>query len=132
MAFPVGYELLREHFSSSPHWREARFYFCDHPTAFASEFARILRDGEPYRILRVEHLTESHVPSHQPAHWHFSVYPVPRDLKSVAGAALVAWSFGTLRDFIARAPAHTNYYNRTDVIFDPAEGTCRTEHLWEI
>ena len=110
----------------------ARFYFWDYPTTFASEFTRILRAGEPHRILRVEHLTESHIPSHQPAHWRFTVYPVLRDLKSVARGALIAGSFTALRDFIARAPSHANYYNRTDVIFDPAEGTCRTEQLWQI
>jgi hypothetical protein len=84
MAFPVGYELLREHFGTSTDWSEARFYFCDHPTAFASEFARILRAREPYRIIRVERSAETHVPLYLPAHWHFTVYPVPHDLKSIA------------------------------------------------
>jgi hypothetical protein len=131
LAFPVGYELLREHFGTSPHWSEARFYFSDHPTTFASEFARILRAGVPYCILRVERRSETHVPSHQPAHWLFTSHPVPRHLKSIARAALVAESFATLQHFISSAPTHANYYNRRDVIFHPSEGTCRTEQLWE-
>ena len=132
MAFPVGYEILREYFGNVSQWSEARFYFSAHPTTFASEFANILRSREPYRILRLEHLAEAHVPSHSPAHWCFTVNPVPRDLKSVARATLVAYSFATLQHFITAAPIHRNYYNRVDVIFDPSEGTCKTEQLWEI
>ena len=131
MAFPVGYELLREHFGTSFNWSDARFSFCDHPTTFASEFTRILRAGEPYRILRFERRAETHIPSHLPAHWDFTVYPVPRNLKSVARTSLVAQSFATLRHFLASVPTHANYYNRCDVIFDPSERTCRTEQLWE-
>ncbi len=132
MAFPVGYELLREHLGTASKWPEARFYFCARPTTFASEFTRILRAGEPYRILRVERRSETHVPSYQPAHWHFTIYPVRRDLKSVARAALVAQSFATLQHFIASVPTHANYSNRCDVTFDPVEAACRTEQLWEL
>jgi hypothetical protein len=57
---------------------------------------------------------------------------VPRELKSIARAALVAQPFVAVRDFIARAPTHANYYNRIDAVLDPAEGECRTEQLWEI
>jgi len=131
MAFPVGYELLREHFGTLSDWSDVRFYFWDHPTTFASEFARILRVREPYRILRLERRSETHVPSHEPAHWRFTVYPVPRHLKSIARSALVAQSFDALRHFIATVPTHANYCNRIDVIFDPSEGICRAEQLWE-
>src|SRR6478672_10152229 len=68
MAFPVGYELLREHFGLTMNWSEARFHFCDRPTRLASEFTRILQARESYRILRVERCSEAHLPSYQPAH----------------------------------------------------------------
>lgn len=131
MAFPVGYELLREHFGDLPEWIGARFYFCAHPTTFASEFSRILRACEPYCILRIEHRMAEMPPSYLPAHWFFTVYPVPRDSKSGARSALCRGPFTTLRDFITCAPTHANYYNRTDVTFDPQSGTCSTTLLWE-
>jgi len=132
MAFPVGYELLREHFGSTPRWSEARFYFCDSPTTFASKFAHILRSREPYRILRLEHRAEEHVFSHLPAHWCFTIYPVQRDLKNAARTALVDQSFATLHRFIATAPTHQKYSKSVDVILDPSDGTCRAEQLWKI
>jgi|GEM_PF-4558609 len=132
MAFPIGYELLREHFGDLPCWSGARFYFSAHPTTFASEFAQILRSHEPYRILRLEHRTGGHVPSYIPAHWHFTLDPVPRDRKSVARTALCAGPFAALREFITRAPAHATYYNRIDAIFDPEEGICTTQLLWKV
>jgi hypothetical protein len=127
-AFPVGYELLRDHFGALPQWSDARFYFSAHPTTFASEFAVILQEQEPYRILRVEHQTETDVP----AHWSFRVYPVPRPLKSVARAALCDGPFATLREFVVRAPQNWNQYNRSDAIFDPQEGTAIVQTLYEV
>ena len=131
MAFPVGYELLREHFGTSPHWPAARFSFTAHPTTFASEFARILRAQEPYCVLRVEHRTERHFSPYQPAQWHFTVYPVLRHLKSIARSALIG-GFAELRNFIARAPSHSDYYNRSDAFFEPVAGTCVTAQLWPL
>lgn len=55
MSFPVGYELLRDHFGTLSQWDDARFYFSAHPTAFASQFAAILSSRQPYTILRVAH-----------------------------------------------------------------------------
>lgn len=132
MAFPVGYELLHGQFGELFDWSEAQFWFCDRPTTFASEFAEILRAREPYRILRVERHHETFTPRHQPAHWHFTVYPVLRSLKSIARATLLAEPCATLQRFIASSPTHANYYNRVDVIFDPADGNCRAEQLREI
>jgi len=128
MAFPVGYELLRDHFGDLPQWPTTTFYFCAHPTTFASEFAAILRSGEPYRILRVEHLPHSHLRPGDPAHWHFTVYPVPRAFKSIARTALGSGPFASLHEFIRHVPAHPNYYNGTDVVFDPQSGACTTGH----
>ena len=132
MAFPVGYELLRECFGVSPHWADARFSFVAHPTTFASEFASILRAREPFRILRVEHRAERHAPSYQSAHWHFTVYPVPRRLKSIARRALLSGAVAGLLDFLTRAPSHDTYYDRNDALFDPAEGTCTISQLWPL
>lgn len=128
MAFPVGHELLQAHFSAAPRWPEATFYFDAYPTTFASEFTRILRDQERFQILRLEHGVRHR---EQIAHWIFTVYPVPRKLKSIARAALIAQSFPALHDFMSRCPSHRNYYNRCTVIFDPVEGTCSVEQLWE-
>jgi len=129
MAFPVGYELLRAHFSSAPRWPEASFYFSAHPTTFASEFTRILRDQERFQILRLAHGVLLH--REQIAHWIFTVYPVPHKLKSIARAALITQSFPALHDFMSRCPSHRNYFNSCNVIFDPVERTCRVEQLWE-
>ena len=132
LAFPVGYELLRDHFGELPQWESARFYFAAHPTTFASEFAAILRAREPYRILRIEHRTATHVHFHIDAHWHFSVFPVRRELKSVARAALCGGSFEQLRDFVRCAPQQWNQYNRADAIFDPQEGITVADVLHEL
>jgi hypothetical protein len=132
LAFPVGYELLRDHFSTSRYLSESCFCFAAHPTTFASEFARILRERERYCVLRLEHSTKALNPADQATHWHFTLYPVLRGLKSIARAALVGQSFAALQDFVARAPVHWNYYNRCDAVFDPVEGRCNWELLWEI
>ena len=132
LAFPVGFELLREHFGALLPWPEVRLSFLPHPTVWASEFAQILREGKPYCILRVERRSATEDPSPEPAHWHFTIYPVPRDLKSIARTALISAAAPPLRDFISRVPTYWTYYNRVDVIFDPTERTCRTDQLWEI
>jgi hypothetical protein len=107
-ARPVGFELLREHLGTASMWSGARFYFCDRPTTFASEFARILRAGEPCRILRLERRFQAYGPSHDPAHWHLTVHPGPRGFKSIGRLALVAQSFATLQHVIATVPTHAN------------------------
>jgi hypothetical protein len=130
LGFPVGYELLRQHLATAMPLSEIRFSFCSHPTVFASEFTRMLANQQPHCILRVERRHAVQSPTVQPAHWHFTVYPVPREQKSAARSALIATAFPKLRDFISRAPTHANYYNRVDAIFDPVERTIRAEPLW--
>ena len=128
MAFPIGYELLREHFGGLPHWPGARFYFSAHPTTFAADFTRILRACEPYRVFRVEHRPNMRRGyDHIFAGWSFTVYPVQRDLKSIAHAALCGDPFATLHEFITPLPQRPHYYTRRDVLFDPVSGTCVTE-----
>lgn len=132
LAFPVGYELLREHFGNLPQWTDVTFYFCSHPTTFVSEFNEILRNGVPYRILRLEYQGSARCSILSNAGWRFTVYPVRRKLKSTARTALAAGPLNTLREFITRARTHSNYYNRTDVIFDQLEGSCSTDLLFEL
>ena len=127
MAFPVGYELLREQFGQLPHWPGFRFYFRAHPTTFAAEFTRILRAQEPYCILRVEHSPDEHRGFDHLLGWCFEVCPVRRDFKSVARAALCNGPFDTLREFVASLPVRPHYYTRRDVTFDSVSGTCTTE-----
>lgn len=127
MAFPVGYELLQEHFSECPHWLEAVFHFSAHPTTFASEFTRILREQEPYLVFRLEYRFEPYIQAAPSPRWHFTIYPVPGHLKSVTRNALVEQSFPTLRDMMSKVPVRSIDYNRWDVIFDPVEGRCQIE-----
>lgn len=131
MSFAVGYELLREHFSTAIHWAESVFDFCPHPTDFASEFTRILRTREPYRILRLEHGAQGPPGSEPAAHRRFTIYPVPRNLRTVARAALLGQAFPALKQFLDRCPLHRNYYNRCEAIFDPIKITCTVEQLRE-
>lgn len=132
LAFPVGYELLREYFGDLLQWADVSFYFCSHPTTFASEFTQVLRDGVPYRVLRFEYRGPARCSVLSTAGWCFTVYPVRRELKGIARAALAAGAVDVLRDFVSGARTHSHYYKRTDVIFDPAGGTCSTELLYEL
>jgi hypothetical protein len=85
LAFPFGYELLFKCFGHITNRDDARFHFCDKPTVWASQFAEILRCNEPYRILRIERMSESDIS----AHWSFTLYPVKRIVKSIARDALL-------------------------------------------
>ncbi len=125
LAFPIGYEFLREHFGELAGWAGARFWFLANTTIFASEFARILRTQVPYPILSVGHRMEQHSPRYVPAHMEFAVYPVARQLKSVARAALAPELLAILRAFAARERDYDRSVNRVDVLFDPVEVTCR-------
>jgi hypothetical protein len=128
LAFPVGYELLREHFGDLPHWSGARFRFSAHPTTFAADFTQILRASEPYCIFRVEHRPiERRGYDHVFAGWTFTTYPVPRDIKSLARVALCEGPFQTLHEFIAALPSLPHYYTRRDVLFDLSSRRCTTE-----
>lgn len=55
-----------------------------------------------------------------------------RELKSVAHRGIVAGPLVTLQEFIAHAPTYWNYENQAEVIFDPTDGTCRTEIAWPL
>lgn len=127
LAFPVGYELLREHLGLSLLRVELRFRFRDRPTLWASDFAQMLRELRPYKVLSVEFRGEA-VSSWGPG-WTFTVYPVLREFKRDAREALTAGVFPRVRDFIARLPHHAHYYNRAEVSFDSVERTCHTEQL---
>ena len=132
MTFPVGYEFLREHFQDFPHWAEARFYFRSHPTFRASGFTALLRAQKPYPILRLEHRFEDWVPPRPPTHWHFTIYPVLRELKSIAYRGLVGGPLATLQHFVAHVPTYDGYHNQVEVLFDPADGTCKAEIAWPL
>ena len=132
MAYPFGFEFLREHFDHLQDWQEARFYFSAHPTTFASEFASILREGKPYIIFRMERRPDTFLPRHIPAHWEFTVYPVERGLKSKAREALCLNALAILRDFSFRSLTHPHYYNRCNALFDPTHGTCSAKVLHEL
>ena len=129
MAFPVGYEFLQEHFGVPVKAAETVLWFRAHPTTFASKFAEVLRQAEPYPILCVERRSQSRHKDQKPAHWQFSVHPVESRLRSVARAALEPGAVAELRHFLARCPTHSAYDNYCIALFDPAEGTCKMEQL---
>ncbi|MEP6667880.1 MAG: hypothetical protein ABJF10_01935 [Chthoniobacter sp.] len=132
MAFPSGYELLREHFGDLTGWSEATFYFCAHPTTFASEFTRILDERRPYIILRVEYRGAALFSAHSSAGLCFTIYPVRREFKRVARGGLAAGLLDAMQQFIRLVPTYPNYYNRMDATFDSAAGSCATERLYEL
>lgn len=119
MAYPVGFELLREHFGDLPQWQDVRLEFYSKTTFFASEFRHVLSSGAPYCVLSVEHETINIALG-----WHINVYPVFRELKSVARATLIQSAFTPLHDFMARARVHRHYRNKAEAIFDPLASTC--------
>lgn len=119
MAYPLGFELLREHFGDLPQWQDVWLGFYPETTVFASEFRHILSSGDPYCILSVKH----HI-NYIALGWQISVYPVFRELKSVARAALIQSAFTPLHDFMAKARVHRHYRNKAETIFDPHAGTC--------
>ena len=129
MAYPVGYEFLREHFGVVVDSAETRLRFRAHPTAFASEFAEVLRTGEPYPILRLDRNSQAHPNDQPPAHWEFIVCPVVSRLRSAARAAFVAGALAEMQDFVACCPTHWNYHNSCFALFDPAERVCKVSQL---
>jgi len=129
MSFPVGYEILFEHFGEQHDWPQSRLVFFDRPTAFASEFTRILKCNEPYCILELAREPEEHVTRHRDSHWCFTVYPVLRKLKNIARGELTLRAFAILRDFMATYPVHPHYSNRIRVIFDPVNQSSTFDQL---
>jgi hypothetical protein len=126
LAFPLGYEQLHSAFGHIANWDEARFYYCDKPTTWASEFAEILRSNKPYCILRIERQRESDIV----AHWSFTIYPVERISKSLARDALLA-SADLIRAFLKHSPTFSTYYNLMNAIYDPTDNSCHTNQLYE-
>ncbi len=132
MAFPVGFELLFKHFGAQANWPESRLLFFDRPTTFASEFSDILKCKQPYCILELERKPEGQVPRHNSPHWCFTVYPVLRQLKSIAREELTLRAFPALTQFMATCPVHANYYNRIRVIFDSINHSSALDQLHPI
>jgi hypothetical protein len=126
LAFPLGYEQLHSAFGHIANWDEARFYYCDKPTTWASEFAEILRSNKPYCILRIERQRESDIV----AHWSFTIYPVERISKSLARDALLA-SADLIKTFLKHSPTFSTYYNWMNAIYDPTDNSCHTNQLYE-
>jgi hypothetical protein len=125
MAFPVGYELLREHFGATSWWPDAGFYFHDNSSVFASEFAQILKTRQSYRIFQIERRPDN-VMHLLKKRYSFTICPVVRELRSIAKEALTPL-FPALRQFIDGIPVSSVDRRSISAMFTPSDGTCRVE-----
>lgn len=117
MAFPLGYELLKQAFGDLPSWPDCDFWFKARPTYWASDFARTLKAAEPYPIVQVRHRYSS-------PGFSIAVFPVVRSLKSVAREGFLSSALDAFRQFIFAAPAAPNHRDFREALFDPVAHTC--------
>jgi hypothetical protein len=135
LSYPLGAEAISEALADAPHASEMSISFNDQAVWPASEFQRLVREKLPYHILTVGYqpplkpgrsapntLVES---GWYEGHWSITVYPVRRELRSLAGqllreqgvAAVVAW---------LRSSSRVGWNTRRHqiaLVFNPADST---------
>lgn len=127
LSYPLGAETISEAIGDIPQAAQTAIYFLATPTEWASEFRRILRDCEPYPILKCHRNYVGGVPYagiSSNISWEIVVYPVARELKADAKNALMTCGLPELKDFLLKtAPSNRTRYPEDHIAFnfDPIE-----------
>ena len=130
LSYPIGAAAISEALFGAPHSDKLCLSFEDAPLWRASTFQRILKDGLPYRIMEARYhapyqLGYSRARILDAGHWLVHVYPVRRDLRSVAGALLRTQGLLMMVEWL-RSSGQIGWldrYHTLDLVFAPLNGT---------
>jgi hypothetical protein len=128
LSYPLGTEEISRVLEGVPQ-TSLSLSFYDKPTTFASEFQRLLTEGQPYVILRASFTRRDWGIGVQVGDcngaWDITVYPTPRADRVVAHAQLLSVGLPAVRRWLCMARPSTWYFGRKrcEVLFAPADGT---------
>lgn len=111
-SYPVGAEILSEHFTGVPNFPEFRICFSDVVSAWKSKFQQMLAEGADYEIVTARLWSP----------FEIFVYPVQRRLKHGAQEALVADGLPKMREWMMRqgSPSSLKFASGRIVFSPPA------------
>jgi hypothetical protein len=139
LSYPLGAAAISEALAEARHVNELSLRFYGQPVWPASEFQRILKDGLPYRILNVWYLPPTRPGYSGPntlveSGWYggrcaLSVYPVRRELRSLAGEALRRRGLPAVVEWLKSSDVAgwESRQHELDLVFSPQDGALVTE-----
>jgi len=110
LSYPIGAEIVSASLKGVPQESALILGFYDKPVIFASDFAKLRESNSPYPIFNASyrHIQPGLTASNQfiaegwyEETWELSVYPVPRQLKSLARQALVSVGLPQVRKWLS-------------------------------
>jgi hypothetical protein len=133
LSYPVGAEAVSESLKGVPQEPALSIGFYARPTIFASEFREMRDSNSPYPIFNAafRHIQPGLSASNQfiaegwyEETWELSVYPVPRDLKSMARQALLSEGLPRIRKWLTAERPPSWWYGRKhcEIFFVEGEG----------
>jgi hypothetical protein len=128
MAFPLGFELLEQAFGDLPQWKSFEFWFEARPQYWASDFTKTLKKSQPYPIVCIRHCEARYLREKSSAGFSIFVYPVKRELKSIARESFFSSALDEFRRFILAEPSSPNFRDIRQGVFNPIAHTCTVHH----
>ena len=133
LSYPIGAEVVSASLKGVPQESALTIGFYDKPVIFASDFAKLRESNSPYPIFSVSyrHIQPGLSASNQflaegwyEETWELSVYPVPRQLKSLARNALVSEGLPQVRNWLCaeRSPVWRHGRKHCEIFFVESDG----------
>lgn len=134
LSYPAGAQLLSDGLRGIPQFDQFVVRFQGRPMFSATDFNAMLKSGQPYVVLEA-HFTKSDPSLTSPrsmiesgdfeAKWELTVYPVLRQYRHAAQAALEAIALPNLRQWLSHPKAQTwkSGYRRREFVFHPSAAT---------
>lgn len=136
LSFPVGFDAVSAAFATVPFVDEIILSFDNGFGASQVQARDVIESNEPHFVLRGEFyrwdkrlgVAVAGERLHQGA-WDVYVFPVRRDLKPIARKTILQDGLPRLVEWFCTERPESWYWGRKrcNVIFDPSEGTVRTE-----
>lgn len=111
MTYPIGAEAISRAFAGVPQFKNLVIWFTTTNFAFVSDFQEARKQNQPYEIFQVSmrHPLKSLTSSKQfieegffEENWEIHVFPVPRELKSVAKQLLLNNALLKAKDWLEK------------------------------
>ncbi len=133
LSYPVGAEAVSESLKGVPQEPVLSIGFYNKPTIFASEFRKLRDSKSPYPIFNAtfRHIQPGLSASNQfiaegwyEETWELSVYPVPREHKSVARQVLLSEGLPQIKKWLCaeRPPSWKQGRKHCEIFFVESDG----------
>ena len=135
LSYPIGAEAISEALAGAPHTEEFSLAFSDYALWPRSEFQRLLRDGQPYKVLAAEYQ-----PAQKPGyggsqlmvesgwydcHWELHVYQVVRAWRHLVNQLLREQGLPAVVEWLrfTQRSGWEGRHHRLELVFNPTEGS---------